>query len=193
MRKFVSYVVVGLLAAVMATGSMAGITTVGSVDVAPSLLGDDFGYTSEIQLGREVGITGTYDVTFTAVFEESAYRNYFVSVGGILFDDINIGDSYTFRTTDVLNFGFGSIGQPGTANNYTNQTGYEANAAAFAVSWIDEDSLYIGFNDSYTGDKDYDDFVIRADFQEVPEPMPAALMGLGLLGMAATRMKRKAS
>ena len=71
----------------------AAIITDGSSDVSPALLGDDFGYVGPVLLGREVSVTGVYDVTFTAVYQESAFRNYFVTVAGALFDDINIGDS----------------------------------------------------------------------------------------------------
>jgi hypothetical protein len=60
------------------------------------------------------------------------------------------------------------------------------------VSWIDADSLLIGFNDSYTGDNDYDDLVIQADFAEVPEPMPAMLLGLGLVGVGLSRLRKRA-
>ena len=168
----------------------AAIITDGSPDVSPALLGDDFGYVGPVLLGREVSVTGVYDVTFTAVYQESDYRNYFVTVAGALFDDINIGDSVTIRTPAALQFAFGSLDASGTAVNGLNQTGYEASGAAFAINWLSPTSLLIGYNDSFTGDNDYDDLVIRADFVEVPEPMPAMLLGLGLMGVGLTRMRR---
>ena len=168
----------------------AAIITDGSTDVSPALLGDDFGYVGPVLLGREVSVTGVYDVTFTAVYQESDFRNYFVTVAGAVFDDINIGDSYTIRTPAALQFAFGSLDAPGTAVNGLNQTGYEASGAAFAINWLSPTSLLIGYNDSFTGDNDYDDLVIRADFVEVPEPMPAMLLGLGLMGVGLTRMRR---
>jgi len=168
----------------------AAIITDGSTDELASVTGDDFGYAGSVLLGREVSVTGVYDVTFTAVFQESDFRNYFVTVGGALFDDINIGDSYTIRTPAALQFAFGSLDAPGTAVNGLNQAGYESAGASFAVAWLDADSLLIGYNDSFTGDNDYDDLVIRADFVEVPEPAPAMLLGLGLMGIGLARMRR---
>ena len=170
----------------------AAIITDGSTDALPSVTGDDFGYVGPVLLGREVSVTGVYDVTFTAVYQESDFRNYFVTVAGTLFDDINIGDSYTVTTPAGLDFAFGSVGHPGTAVNGFNQAGYEANGPSFAVNWIDADSLFIGYNDSYTGDHDYDDMVVRADFVAVPEPMPAMLLGIGLMGIGAARRMRRA-
>jgi len=187
MRK--TLLALSLLAAAQA---QATIITDGSTDVLAGVAGDDYGYTGAVLLGREVGVTGVYDVTFTAIFQESDYRNYFVTVGGTLFDDINIGDSYTIRTPDALNFSFGSLDAVGTAVNGFNQAGYESLGSSFAVSWVDADSLLIGFNDSYTGDNDYDDLVIRADFAEVPEPMPAMLLGLGLIGVGLSRLRKRA-
>jgi hypothetical protein len=52
----------------------------------------------------------------------------------------------------------------------------------------------LGFNDSYGGDADYDDFVVGVNFTSmapVPEPRAYAMMlaGLGLLGFSARRRK----
>jgi hypothetical protein len=182
------FTLIALLAA--ALNLNAAIITDGSTDVSPALVGDDFGYAGPVLLGREVSVTGVYDVTFTAVYQESAFRNYFVTVAGTLFDDINIGDSYTIRTPAALQFAFGSLDAPGTAVNGLNQAGYEASGAAFAINWLSPTSLLIGYNDSFTGDADYDDLVIRADFVEVTEPMPAMLLGLGLMGIGLARMRR---
>ena len=54
----------------------------------------------------------------------------------------------------------------------------------------------IGFNDSFTGDGDYDDFVVGVNFAAaIPEPETYAMMlaGLGLLGIAARRRKQKSA
>jgi hypothetical protein len=52
----------------------------------------------------------------------------------------------------------------------------------------------LGFNDSYSGDADYDDFVVGVNFTSmapVPEPQTYAMIlaGLGLLGFSARRRK----
>lgn len=53
----------------------------------------------------------------------------------------------------------------------------------------------LGFNDSYTGDADYDDFVVGVNFVAAPVPEPETyamlLAGLGLLGMSVRRRKNE--
>jgi len=49
----------------------------------------------------------------------------------------------------------------------------------------------LGFNDSYRGDADYDDFVVGVNFVAAPVPEPQTyamlLAGLGLIGFSARR------
>ena len=49
----------------------------------------------------------------------------------------------------------------------------------------------LGFNDSFIGDADYDDFVVGVNFSPVPEPETYAMLlaGLGLIGYSARRRK----
>ena len=49
----------------------------------------------------------------------------------------------------------------------------------------------LGYNDSFRGDTDFDDMVVRLSVSPVPEPSTYALMlaGLGVLGFVARRRR----
>jgi hypothetical protein len=53
----------------------------------------------------------------------------------------------------------------------------------------------LGFNDSYTGDADYDDFVVGVNFVSAPVPEPETyamlLAGLALIGFSARHRRSK--
>jgi hypothetical protein len=51
----------------------------------------------------------------------------------------------------------------------------------------------LGFNDSWTGDADFDDFVVGINYAPTPVPLPAAawLFGSALLGFIAVSNRRK--
>lgn len=54
-------------------------------------------------------------------------------------------------------------------------------------------TLLLGLNDSSTGDKDYDDFILAASKSAAPTPVPGAvwLLGSGLLGIMGFKRTRK--
>jgi len=56
-------------------------------------------------------------------------------------------------------------------------------------------SLFFGFNDSGSGDSDFDDFVIRMTSSAIPEPATWAMMitGFGLVGVALRRRRTNAT
>jgi len=55
--------------------------------------------------------------------------------------------------------------------------------------------LVLAYNDNalYTGDSDFDDMLVRADFRVAAVPVPAAvwLFGSGLLGLIGMARRRK--
>jgi hypothetical protein len=99
-----------------------------------------------------------------------------VGVGTVSFSfSDNSGLGHTFNNGDLQQkpFGFAIL------NGQTNRYG--------TFDYI------LGFNDSYKGDADYDDFVVGVNFvaAPVPEPETYAMMlaGLGLLGLSVRRRK----
>lgn len=54
---------------------------------------------------------------------------------------------------------------------------------------------YVGFEDSYNGDRDFNDLIVRVSrvnrFEEVPEPASVALLMLGFGGLAAAGYRRR--
>jgi len=64
-------------------------------------------------------------------------------------------------------------------------------------NWFADGKEYyiIGFNDGYTGDKDYDDFVVAIDATAMHTPIPSAalLLGSGIIGLAGFGLRRRRS
>jgi len=57
---------------------------------------------------------------------------------------------------------------------------------SYILGWEDLD-----LNGGTGGDRDYQDMIVRITIEQVPEPGSMALLGLGLLGLVATRKKTK--
>lgn len=177
--------------------------------VAPSLLGS-MPTGTLIDIGR-LKVTDNnggrgYAVTYTYLGSESGYsdvlHNFYVS-GSKLFEGAaySIGSSVSGSTTSVgyLDFAF---------EGYNGLFAYNDPARG---SWAPSTSIglighnmtvgaqnyafVLGYNDSFSGDADFDDFVVGINIAPIPEPETYAMLlaGLGLMGFVARRRKQRSA
>lgn len=145
-----------------------------------------------------------YRVTYTYLGSESGFNNVlhnFYVGDSKLFEGSSyaIGSSVSGTTTTAgyLNFAFeGSSGN--FANNLTGAWSPYASVGLIGSNKVVGSNTYsfvLGYNDSFTGDADYDDFVIGVNIAPIPEPETYAMLiaGLGLMGFVARRRKQRAA
>ncbi len=149
----------------------------------------------DTKIGSFLSLSSAADLVFTFVGEEAGYNNVF---GAIKFKPFDIGlfsnnastagsTSFTFSNvaSGHLNFGFLSDAKIGQ---------YFGNGSLNIGLKLSDDhrSALLMFNDSYKGDKDYDDMVVKVSIlTAVPEPETYALMLGGLAMIAAVARRRK--
>ena len=194
------------LSLLAAAQAQALVTFSGSTDLGVTPPDDDFAPGTPVLFGREVTIDQYAQVKLTAVYSEANYTNAFLTVGGVSFSDVIDGSSFTFEFgPGLLPFSFFVTDTSLAVVNGGNQLAWEAGSSNpfFAVTPVETDSdgvasFFIalndnGFGDLTSGDQDLDDYVIRADVKaiQVPEPLPAMLLGMGLVGVGLTRLKRR--
>ena len=193
-----------LLAAAQAN---ALVSYSGSIDQGVTPPDDDFAPGTPVLFGREVTIDEFAIVKMTAVYSEADYTNAVITVGGTEFSDVITGDSITFNYgPGLLPFSFFTLDTGLGVANGGNQVAWEAGGSNpfYAVTPVEIDgdgleTFFVAYDDGGFGDEtgdDLDDYIIRVDIAaapqvEVPEPMPAMLLGLGLIGIGLTRMRRK--
>lgn len=138
-------------------------------------LGNESGYVDSYHFGTGNGALIEANQVGTTISQS-------VKAGTVSFSfSDNDGYGHTFKNGDQQQNRFGYVIMQGQNNSYG------------VFDYI------LGFNDSYTGDADYDDFVVGVKFTSanppvvtpVPEPQTYAMMlaGFGLLGLSARRRK----
>jgi hypothetical protein len=146
--------------------------------------------------GEGVGVTGPASLTYTYIGKEAGSTNAFITAGSgpdmfLTADFLGFSGTVsgsTFETTQssagLLDFSFLGLGtccvNPGMITNGVGNL-FPGGVLSFAVSVLDESSLYLMFGDG-AGDKDFDDMLVRVDVSAVPVPAAFWLFGTALIG-----------
>lgn len=140
-------------------------------------------------------VAGTFSATYLG--SESGYDNKFKITLG---DGWSLTESDAVGTTKSVQVGAGTL-----PFKFTDSTGaifYNGNTQTSILGFMimqGQTNSYgtfdylLGFNDSYTGDADYDDYVVGVKFTPSPVPVPAAawLFGTALLGFVSLSNRRR--
>lgn len=146
-----------------------------------------------------INVSGPARVTYEFVGSESGYDTSlfanFLGGSGLVTESSGSSASGYVGAAGALDFGFRD-----------NHGGLVHNTAGASMSLLSNPSFVVlgrrlplsgatsyllGFNDSYRGDADFDDLVVRVSVAPIPEPSTYALMlaGLGAVGFIARRRR----
>lgn len=138
--------------------------------------------------------SGTFSATYLG--NESGYVNKFsFGLGNSLQESNYLGKTISISVgSGTLGFSFSD--NSGSGHAFTNGT-QQTQPLGFAIlrgqtNRYGTFDYLLGFNDSYSGDADYDDFVVGVNFvSAVPESHTYAMLlaGLGLIGFSVRRSR----
>jgi hypothetical protein len=151
----------------------------------------------DILAGTTVILNGTLSLSAPAsvVFiysgKEAGYRNLFKLDGVTLFDTGIPFESNTPVTLSLdagtVPFSFDTVSPTGSVPN----GGSAAFPPAISLFMLNTRTVYALFNDSFTGDKDFDDIVVRMQIAPIPLPAAGFLLIGGIAGLAALGRTRR--
>jgi len=196
----VKRIILGVFLSAIFSGAHAG-----TVEIANSSVVTFSGYDGQplsITGDQNSGFWGSLVTTSAGIFSatylgnESGYVNNFAfGLGGVLLEMSALGTTISQEVgSGLVAFSFSDNSGLGHTFNNGDQ---QQNPFGFAIlngqtnKYGNFDYL-LGFNDSYIGDADYDDFVVGIKFvSAVPEPETYAMLlaGLGLIGFSARRRR----
>ncbi len=142
--------------------------------------------------------SGPAAVTYTYLGAEAGNSNFSASMDGQMFNnrgsDVSVvGEQITTiqQTSGLLNFAFGTFAPVNAIGKFLNNALAYPASPEFAMGFarIDANSFFVLFDDIASGDRDFDDLVMRIDVAPVPLPAGALLLLSALAG--AFMMQRR--
>jgi hypothetical protein len=211
-----------LLACLLCAPLFASANTLQFNAIGSNFKFNDYNLSPNTTGNRNVGQFGSFSIngtgggTFSATYlgDESGYDNRYIqnlSLGNQVLNENTLGKTVSANISGpgLIDFGFYSTGLSNSAfdngdiasrilgfvvlKEYVGRgqsvlnAGYNNNTSFGLFDFL------IGFNDKYTGDADYDDYVIGIKYTPNAVPSPSALplmaTAIGLFGFAANRRR----
>jgi hypothetical protein len=146
-------------------------------------------------------VSGPATVTYEYVGSESGYNTSlfasFFSGTGLVTENAGSRAVGTVNAGGLLDFSF----RDGTGSSLHNSLGASFTGASNPsflilgsnVATSGQTSYLLGYNDSFRGDADFDDIVVKVSVSPIPEPSTYALMLAGLAAVGFVARRRRSS
>lgn len=183
-------------AAFVVTGGSTPFWPVTGNDFTSDLASKGF---DEMTTGAQLSVDMDGSVTFYYIAAESGYTNSFNSGSSNSITENNDSfdwdgwDRFSINVAagDILDFSFTSA-NASALTPVDNASGSNLEGLGI-MAGESMSELVLAYNDNYLGfvDSDFDDMLVRAEFNAVPVPAAVWLFGSGLLGLMGIARRRK--